>query len=325
MYLSSQSRTLQKHFNGAAKNYIRLFKLNKKKLIIDVGSNDGIALDYYKKKGFKNILGIEPASNIANIANKKGIKTINSFLNFKISKRFLNKGDLVTASNIFAHNRNIIKLAKHLISIIKSNGILIIEVQYLISMIKNNLFDNIYHEHIHYWSLTSLENFFKKLGSTIVNVDKINTHGGSLRIYIKKNKRNQNQKVKKILKDEIKFGIKKKKIYLNFNNNLKLKKKKFKNFFMKNKKKNIIGYGAAAKTSTLLNYFNVSKNLKYVIDDNILKQNHYIPGTTIKIVSKESVENKIDFLIVFAWNYFEEIKKKIKYASKIISIRKFFE
>jgi len=324
-YLSSQSETLQKHFDNSAKKYIKLFNLNKKSSIIDVGSNDGISLKYYKKKNFKNILGIEPATNISKIANKNGIKTINSFLNYKVSKKLNNTADIVTASNVFAHNKNIKKLATYLISLIKETGVLIIEVQYLISMLKKNLFDNIYHEHIHYWSANALDHLFKQLNCTIIKIEKINTHGGSIRCYIKKNFKNQNNKVKTILSYEKKFGIRNKRLFFNFSKKLAKKKNNFKKFLSKNKYKNIIGYGAAAKTATLLNYLKISKDLRFIIDDNILKQKYYIPGTKIKIVSKYDVDADIDYLIVFAWNYFHEIKKKTKYAKNIISIRSFFK
>ena len=325
LYLSSQSKTLQKHFNESAKKYIKLFKLKKNSRIIDVGSNDGVALNYYKEKKFKNILGIEPAKNVASLANKKGIKTINSFLNNEVSKKFKNSANIVTASNVFAHNKDIIKLAKYLINLLSNNGVLIIEVQYLVSMIKKNLFDNIYHEHIHYWSLNSLNNLFKKINCTIIQAELVETHGGSIRCYIKKNNHKLKSNIKKILQKEKKVGITKRQFFVNFSKKLEKKKNIFKNFLIKNKNKNIIGYGAAAKTSTLLNFLEISGNLKFIIDDNKLKQNHYIPGTKIKIIPKNKVDKKIDFLIVFAWNYFDEIRKKINYAKKVISIRKFFK
>lgn len=325
LYLSSQSKTLQQHFDQSASKYIKLFGLKKNSCIIDVGSNDGIALKFYKKKNFYNIIGIEPARNVSKIANINGIKTINSFLNDKLSRKLGNKADLVTASNVFAHNKDIKKLAINLISLLKKNGVLIIEVQYLIAMLKKNLFDNIYHEHIHYWSVNTLNYLFNNLNCSIFKVEKINTHGGSIRCYIKKNSKNKNLKIQSILKYENKFGINNKKLFLDYANKLEKKKNIFKNFLSKNKDKNIVGYGAAAKTSTLLNFLEISDDIQFIIDDNKLKQNYYIPGTKIKIIPKNKIEKNIDYLIVFAWNYFDEIKKKIKYAKKTISIRRFLK
>ena len=324
LYLSSQSKTLQNHFDNSAKKYIKLFNLNKKSLIIDVGSNDGIALKFYKKQNFKNIIGIEPAKNVAILANKDGIRTINSFLDNKLSKKFFKKASLVTASNVFAHNKNIKRLAVNLISMLKDDGVLIIEVQYLISMLKKNLFDNIYHEHIHYWSFNSLNHLFKNLGCKIFKAEKIDTHGGSIRCYIKKSKNSSKSFINKLIQEELKYGLNSEYTFFDFAKKLNLTKNKFKDFLLEKKNMNLVGYGAAAKTTTLLNFLDISDDIKFIVDDNKLKQDHYIPGTKIKIVSKNKIGKKVDYLIVFAWNYYEEIKKKVNYAKNVISIRKFF-
>lgn len=324
LYLSSQSKTLQNHFDSSAKKYIKKFKLKKNSNIIDIGSNDGISLKSFIKFGYKKTIGIEPARNIAKMANKNGVKTINSFLDEKISHKLSSKFDLVLASNVFAHNENIKKLGENLIKLLSPKGILVIEVQYLINMLEKNIYDNIYHEHIHYWSANCLNKLFKKYNSDIFKFEKINTHGGSLRCYIKL-KQNKSYKIntKKFLKMEKRKGLENEKIYKKFSNKIKNQKINFIKFLSKNKKKNIVGYGAAAKASTLLNYFNMSKPNFQIIDDNKLKQGNLIPGTTIKIVSRKNINKKIDYLIVFAWNYFNEIKKKITFAKKVISIREF--
>ena len=324
LYLSSQSKTLQEHFDKAAIKYINELKLKKNSFIADVGSNDGIALSYLTKQKYKNCIGIEPAKNIAKIANKKGIKTINGYLNKKIANIYKSKFNLVLASNVFAHNQDIKSLAKHLIQILKPNGILIIEVQYLLDMLTDTIYDNIYHEHIHYWSANSINNLFNKLNVEVFKFEKISTHGGSLRCYIK-NKDNNNYKINinKILKNEIKKGIFKKTLYKDFSKKIYNQKNNFLKFLSKNNNKSIYGYGAAAKTSTVLNFFKIKNSKFHVIDDNKLKQGNYIPGTNIKIISRDHVNEKIDYLIIFAWNYFSEIKKKVTIAKEIISIRKF--
>lgn len=325
LYLSSQSKTLSKHFYNSSAKYVKRFNLKKNSLIIDVGSNDGVGLNYYRDKKFQNFFGIEPAKNISALANKNGIKTINSFLNTNIEKKFKNKADLITASNVFAHNKNVKSLGKKLISMLNKNGTLVIEVQYLIKMLNDTSYDNIYHEHIHYWSLNSLNNLFKSLNAGIYNVEIIDTHGGSIRCYIKKNILSLNLKIKKIIKNELKQGIKSKNNYLKFSKKILEHKKNLKIFFKKNIDKKIVGYGAAAKTATLLNFIDLKNNNFSIIDDNPLKQNFYIPGTKNKIVSSKIFNNKnVDILIVFAWNYFSEIKSKVKFAKKIISIRSFF-
>ena len=171
------------------KNYIKELKLNKKKsLIIDIGSNDGVALRPFVEMGFKKVLGVEPAKNLAKLANKNKIKTFNGFLNKANLKKIKKNADLILASNVFAHSDKLKEMADCMLRLLSSKGTLIIEVQYLMNTLKDLTFDNIYHEHYNYWSLTSLVNFFKQFNATIFRSEKIETHGGSLRIYIKKQK-----------------------------------------------------------------------------------------------------------------------------------------
>ena len=195
-----------------------ILKLDSKKTtIIDIGSNDGVALKPFKDLNFKNILGIEPAKNLANIANSEKIKTLNIFLNKKNLKKIKKKADLILASNVFAHSDNLREMAECMIKLLKKNGTIIIEVQYLLNTLKDLTFDNIYHEHYNYWSLTSLINFFANLKVKIFKVEKINTHGGSIRVYLS-NKKNKkiDRSVNKMIKDEEEFGIKEFNTYKSF-------------------------------------------------------------------------------------------------------------
>ena len=180
LYTSSTSKLLRNHFIVASKKYIKQFKLKpKKSYIIDIGSNDGVALKPFKDKNFKNILGIEPARNLAKIANKNKIKTFNGFLNKKNMKKIKKGADLILASNVFAHSDELREMALCMSKLLNKKGVIIIEVQYLLNTLKDLTFDNIYHEHYNYWSLTSLKNFFitqiyqylmqKKLIPTVVN------------------------------------------------------------------------------------------------------------------------------------------------------------
>ncbi len=319
LYTSSTSQIFRDHFIKAAKKYVKDFKLSPKKTyIIDIGSNDGIALKPFKDLNFKNLLGIEPAKNLAKIANKNKIKTFNGFLEKKSLKKIKKNADLILASNVFAHADNLKEMATCMKDLLKKNGSIIIEVQYLINTLKDLTFDNIYHEHYNYWSLTSLVNFFNQLDLTIYNAEKIDTHGGSLRIYISKNtKIKKNKIISKILKEEEDFGIKKYITYKNFGQKIyEIKNKILKNIKkLKETKKNIIGFGAPAKATTALNFFGISEYFDYVIEDNKLKHNRYIPGTNLKIVSKNHIKGNDYAIIVLAWNFFDDIKKNNKKLS----------
>ena len=326
LYLSSTSKSFRKHFEDATKKYIQKFKLSpKKSYIIDVGSNDGVALKPFKDLGFKKILGVEPAKNLARLANKDKIKTINCFLEQKNLKKIKKNADIILASNVFAHSDKLKEMAECMLKLLKIKGTIIIEVQYLLNTLQDLTFDNIYHEHYNYWSLTSLVNFFNQFKAKIINVEKINTHGGSLRVYIKKDKNSKVEKsVRDLLKEEEKFGLKRYETYLTFANKIyKIKnnvKKNIKKLKLNDKK--IIGYGSPAKATTALNFFGISNEIDSIIEDNKLKQGKFLPGVKIPIVSKDELKTKTDCLLVLAWNFFKDIKKQnINLAKKIISIK----
>ena len=326
LYLSSTSKIFREHFERAADSYIKQFKLTpKKSYIIDIGSNDGVALRPFKKLKFNKILGIEPAKNLAKLANKEKIKTINGFLNNKILKKIKKNADLVLASNVFAHSNDLKEMANCMFRLVKKNGVIVIEIQYLLNTLKDLTFDNIYHEHYNYWSLTSLVNFFNKFGAKIFKAERINTHGGSLRIYVKKNQKIKiENSVKNLLKEEERFGIKKYESYKIFSNKIyKIRDNVKKNIFkMKQNGNKIIGYGSPAKATTSLNFFGISKEIDYIVEDNKLKHGKFLPGMNIPIKDKKALKSKADYALVLAWNFFEDIKKNNKeLADNFISIK----
>ncbi|MDA1284716.1 MAG: NAD-dependent epimerase/dehydratase family protein [Proteobacteria bacterium] len=326
LYLSSTGASFVDHFKEAAKSYINQFNLNKdSSQIIDVGSNDGIALKPFKDLGFKNILGIEPAKNLAEIANKSGIKTIQGFLNKDLIRKINERADLILASNVFAHVDDIKSMSDCFFSILKTNGVIIIEVQYLLNTLSDCTFDNIYHEHINYWSVLSLNNFFNKHDAKLFKVEKVNTHGGSIRVFVTKDKSKKTDKsVEDFINKEKELGLDKFKIYEEFSK----KADQIKNNVNKNiakikiNKKTIVGYGSPAKATTALNFYNISKEIDFIIEDNSLKQEKFLPGVKIPIKSKKFLKQKPDYLLVLAWNFFEDIKKNNKdLAKNIISIK----
>ncbi len=326
LYLSSTSKTFRDHFENAAKKYVKEFKLSpKRSYIIDVGSNDGVALKPFKNLKFKNILGIEPAKNLSKLANKEKIKTYNGFLDERSLKKIKKNADIILASNVFAHSDELKNMAECMLKLIKKGGTIIIEVQYLVNTLKDLTFDNIYHEHYNYWSLTSLLTFFNQFSAKIYKAEKINTHGGSLRIYVKKNSKTKIEKsVHQLLKEEEEFGIKKYDTYRNFAKNVyKIRDNVRKNIskLVKNNAK-IIGYGSPAKATTALNFFGISNEIEYIVEDNKLKQGKFLPGMKIPIKSKNGIKGKPDYALVLAWNFFDEIKKNnSELAHKFISIK----
>ena len=313
LYTSSTSKVFRNHFIESAKKYSKDLKLNKKNsYIIDVGSNDGVALKPFLDLGFKKVLGIEPAKNLAKLAKKNKIKTFNGFLEKKNLKKIKKGADLILASNVFAHSDKLKEMAECMLSLLNKKGTLIIEVQYLMNTLKDLTFDNIYHEHYNYWSLTSLTYFFNQLKAKIFKSEKIDTHGGSIRVYIKKDKNIKiDTSVKKMLQDEEKFGIKNFKTYQKFGREVyKIRENVLKNIKkLKKNNINIIGYGAPAKATTALNFFGISEEINFIVEDNKLKHNKLIPGVKIPIKNKTAIKNKNNVLLVLAWNFYEDIKK----------------
>ena len=326
LYTSSTSKSFREHFIYAAKKYIKDFKLNKKKsYIIDIGSNDGVALKPFKDLGFKKILGIEPAKNLAKLANKNKIKTFNGFLEKNNLNKIKKNSDLILASNVFAHSDKLREMAECMFKLLSKNGTIIIEVQYLLNTLKDLTFDNIYHEHYNYWSLVSLVNFFNQFNGKIYKAEKINTHGGSIRVYIKKGKKIKiENSVKELIKEETNFGIKKYQTYKKFAKEVyNIRKNIRKNILkLKANNKKIIGYGSPAKATTALNFFGISNEIDCIVEDNKFKHGKYLPGMKIPIVSKDKIKTKPDCALVLAWNFFEEIKKKnSNLAHEFVSIK----
>ena len=331
LYKSSTSKDFTNHFFQSTKKYIRSLNLKKNDFVIDIGSNDGVALLQFKKFGFWNLLGFEPSKKLSQECRNKGIKIINDFLKLNNAIQYKSKANLILASNVFAHNDNLSEMLKNILLMLKNNGTVIIEVQYFVNTLKDCSFDNIYHEHFNYWTLTSINNFFLNHKCIIFKAEKINTHGGSLRIYASKvsNKKVENS-VKKILLEEKVFGLNNMDIYLRFKKKITIIQANFnKNInWLKKKYPNILGFGASAKCTVAINFFNLNSGyLKNIVDDNILKNNRYLPGTSIKVLHTSKIKNKkFDCVIVFAWNNFNEIRKNnSKISNTFVSVRDLYK
>ena len=308
------------HFKNYANKIKKKFSRKGDK-ILDIASNDGTFLNFFNKKKFFRV-GIDPAKNLKKLTTNRGIIQIDDFFtektSFKIKKKY-QKFDIITANHVCAHVENLNDFFRGVKNLLKDDGIFIFEVSYRGSVLKKNTFDTIYHEHLDYHALSPISKFIKKFNLKLFDFEITEAQGGSLRVYVSKNLRIRN---KKKIKNQL---IKEKKIYKLFNintykifrekiNNCKVQLQRILKDFDK-KNYNIAGYGAAAKTTTLLNYFNLNKNktIKFIFDDNKLKQGLYLPGTQIKILDPRYLfQGNLDILIIFAWNYSDIIIKNIK-------------
>ena len=331
LYLSSTSKQFRDHFLNFAKKIKKELSLNDKSVVVDIGSNDGIFLEPLKNLGIKAI-GVEPAKNVAKVANSKGLFTLTKYFDDKTVIKIKNdfgKVDVVTAFNVFAHGDGLKEILENTQDLLKKDGEFIFEIQYLLRTIKDLTFDNIYHEHVNYWCLLSILKFFENSEMKVYKVEEVDTHGGSLRVYTTKNKKKRiHESVNHYIKLEKKNKLDKIETYYDFAKNVeKIKQKSLSN--IKNilsDGKNIIGYGAPAKATTVLNYFGINdKYFKYVLDDSLIKQNKFIPETNIQIKSKDSLKtDKYDYVLVLAWNFFDSIVKNNKQdfkKSKFIKLK----
>ena len=258
-------------------------------------------------------MGVEPAKNVAKIAIDNGIPTINVYFDENTFEDN-NIVDLITASNVFAHADDLKGITKNVFKLLKETGTFVVEVQYLLDTIKDLTFDNIYHEHVNYWSVTSINNFFNNLGFTVVDVEHIDTHGGSIRVYIQ-NGGEVSENVSKFLYSEEEFGLSDFKTYREFAERIGTSKKNV----LKNIKKlkddgyKLIGYGSPAKATTALNYYGITNDdIDFIVEDNELKHGKIIPRVNIPIKPKSELAGDNIKVIILAWNFANEIKNNNK-------------
>ena len=326
IYETKSSITLDRHFTKYADIVSKKTNLQKKDLVLDIGSNDGVLLSKFKKKC--KILGVEPANIIAKFANKNGIPTINSFFEKKIVKKIISthqKPKIITMNNLFANVDNLNDFSNNLCDLIHENGTIIIETSYLGHIFKNNIFDWIYHEHLSYFSINPLKFFFEKKGFKLYDLDISDSKGGSIRYYFTNIK--NNFPITKLVKDlsnyEEKNRMNSMSSFNKFKNKIYMQKKKVQSLLDKFKRNTIVGYGASATTTTLLSYFCIYKYFKYLIDDNPQKIGLYSPGYHIPVFSSQIFkDDPPEVIVILAWRYKDIILKNLKILKKKYKIKK---
>jgi len=318
VYFSSTAPSFVKHFEDFAQKVFRKAKLKKGDLVVDIGSNDGILLLPFKKLGAK-VVGIEPASKIAKVAISKGIPTVNSFFSVKVAKKvvrtFPKKAKVVTATNVFAHIYDLEEVVRGVKELLTDDGLFIVENPYLWEMVEQGTFDLVYHEHLFYYDITGLSSILNRMGMKVVDFEKVPVHGGSFRYYISKDlKKKPAKRILDALKKERQWRKTRK--MSNFSKKLEVNKSRLLKLFknLKHQKKVAVGYGAPAKASTILNFFQIDKgDLKFIVDDSPAKQNKYLPGVHIPILATDKLfQENPDYVLILAWNFAEPITQKLR-------------
>ena len=326
-YRASMSQTMLNSFKDLSMDITKTLNPN---LIMEIGSNDGSFVKNFDKK---KVICVEPCSNVAKITQKMGYKTFINFWNMKLAKKIKSKiknVDLIYSANTLSHIKDLNSVFNSIVHILSNNGVLIIEDPSLLECFKKVSYDQFYNEHIYIFSLLSIKYLLKKHNLEVFNIEKISTHGGSLRYYIKKTSNNKlkiNKNVKTQLDHELNFGLDKYSTYIKFKNNVEKSRKQLMEIFSKLKKRNktIIGYGATAKVNTVLNFCKIkNETLDYFLDTTPNKTGKFMPGSHLYIQKyNKSSTNKIDYIFLGAWNFKKEIfkkeKKYIKRGGKFIT------
>lgn len=319
-YFSSYSTSWVNHAENFVDFMCKRFK-NNLEFVIEIASNDGYLLQFVKKQKIE-YLGIEPSQSVANKAIQSGIKTELKYFNKQTSKFIVEnykKASFIVANNVLAHVPDINSFVDGLSFLLDKNGVISIEFPYLKNLIDNVQFDTIYHEHYYYFSLTALVTIFKKYNLNIFDVQKISTHGGSLRIFVShfQSIHKTTNAVKDCLSDECKNSLNTLHGYKDFQKNIDLYANKLNNLLKKLKENNkkIVGFGAAAKGVTLFNYANISSDtLSYIVDSNPNKVGFNYPGTNIIINSVDDLfsDEEVDVIFIIPWNLGPEISNIIR-------------
>lgn len=307
------------HYNDQVKENIKKLKLKKNNLIVDVGSNDGSLLSYYKKFDM-NVVGVEP-TNIADIANKNNIFTLKNFFNLSSSIQIVKKhgkAKLITSTNVFAHMSTLHDVMLGVVNLMDKDSFFIIENHYIKDILEFNQYDSIYHEHIRNYSLKSLIYLFNQYNLKVIDAIVVDRYNGSIKVTATNNpNRKANKNVEKLLRKEEEFGIFKNKVWKNFESNIIKSKKNLRKILIDLKKENkkVVGNSCPARCSTLLNYCEIGVDLiNYIAEQpTSLKLNKYLPGVNLPIINNEILfKEQPDYVLILAWHLNEPIIKSLK-------------
>ena len=326
-YFSSYSQSWLAHAKSYVDMMIRRFNLNGTTQVIEIASNDGYLLQYFKQRNI-DVLGIDPTANTAQVAIQKGIPTIVDFFGSELAqKQLVDKGiqgTLIVGNNVLAHVPDINDFVSGLKKALHPTGIITMEFPHLLKLVEESQFDTIYHEHYSYLSFTTTKRIFETFGLEMFDVEEIPTHGGSLRIFAKHKEDSSKEispNVNALLEKENIAGINTDEYYQNFSEKVNRIKNDFLRFLIEEnqKGKKIIGYGAAAKGNTLLNYCGIKGDdlIKFVVDASPAKQNKYLPGSHIPVYDMEKIrEYKPDYIIILPWNLKKEITEVLAFTQE---------
>ena len=321
-YFSSFSDSWLRHAKAYTDLMVERFGFGSENQVIEIASNDGYLLQYFKEKSIP-VLGIEPAANIAKVAREKGIPSLTKFFGKQTASDLVAEGtgaDLLLGNNVLAHVPDLHDFVGGMKIVLNPQGIITMEFPHLLRLIEDNQFDTIYHEHFSYLSLITVEKIFAKHGLTLFDVEELPTHGGSLRIYARHaedSSKPVSDRVTSLREKEIACGLTSTETYASFAEKVRETKRTLLEFLIEVRRegKTIAGYGAPAKGNTLLNYCGVGTDfIEYTVDRSPEKQGRYLPGTHIPIHHPDKIrETRPDYVFILPWNIKDEIMEQMAY------------
>ena len=315
-YFSSYSDSWLEHVASYTEAMVERFGLNAGSHVVEIASNDGYLLQYFVKRGIP-VVGIEPAANVARVAEDKGVPTLVKFFGTETATALAASGkqaDLLLGNNVLAHVPDLNDFVSGMVKLLKPHGVITMEFPHLLRLMAQNQFDTIYHEHFSYFSFLTVEKVFAAHGITLFDVEQISTHGGSLRIFGRHSadgSKPVSPRVAALRQEELKAGLDNAKTYAAFAEQIKAIKRALLRFLIdaKEQGKTVVGYGAPAKGNTLLNYCGVRTDLiDYTVDRSPHKHGSYLPGVHIPIYHPDRIaETRPDYVLILPWNLKEEI------------------
>ncbi|MHC4070785.1 MAG: class I SAM-dependent methyltransferase [Planctomycetota bacterium] len=322
-YFSSATRTLREHFVDYAGEVVSRFLNPKSSTIVEIGCNDGILLKPFADQRVRTLIGVDPATNIVQTINDSRITIINDFFDGAVAQCIAEKygkTDMIVANNVYAHIPDICATTRSICDLLKEDGVFIFEVHYLGKIIQGMQYDMIYHEHLYYYSLITLINHFNRFDMTIFDVKPVPIHAGSMRYYVcKRSSRyaaNPSPRVAALRNVELAAGFDKAETFVRFAADIAARKAKLMDLLerVRAKGKTVVGYGASGRANTIIQYCGIDhRHIEYMIDDATAKVGYYTPGSHFLIYPNTILkESPPDYLLIFAWSYFNEIAEKCR-------------
>ncbi len=318
VYVSGTSPVFVEHFRQYADQITQFCSLKHDDLVVDIGSNDGTFLRFFLEQG-NRVLGVDPAKEISEQANQSGINTINGFFGESMARQILDdygQAKVVSANNVFAHIDDIKSVVRGVRQLLQDDGVFVFEVSYLLDLYQKKLFDMVYHEHLDYHSIIPLQLFFQTMQMEIISIEKVNTHGGSIRCYVShaNGPIPVDNSVSEFVSIEKENLLDKAETFFDFATKIKKNGIQLLDLIksLKSEGKRIAAFGAPAKATTLMYHYGLnSEYIDYIVDDSPLKQGLYSPGLHLPVVSSDALKQDTpDYLLILAWNFAEPIINK---------------